>query len=167
MTNPEIRIRPVTLGDLQAITDIYNHAIRTTTATFDVEEKSLEDRRQWLAEHSERYPVVVAVSGDEIVGWGSLSRYHGRKAYEYSAENAVYVREDMQGKGVGSAILAELVRLGKLLGYHCIIAQVVGGNEISIRLHERQDFVTVGTLVEVGWKFGGWLDVVVMEKLLE
>jgi len=162
----DVILRPASLGDLQAITDIYNHAIRTTTATFDVEEKSLEDRRRWLDAHTERYPVVVAARGDEVLGWGSLSPYGERKAYEHTVENAVYVRPDVQGRGVGSAILQELIRRAALLGYHCVIAQVVEGNETSFRLHKAQGFETVGVLREVGWKFGRWLDVIVMEKLL-
>lgn len=159
-------IRSASLQDLQAITDIYNHAIRSTTSTFDVEEKSIEDRRLWLESHSEQYPIIVATVGGEVVGWGSLSPYADRKAYEHTVENAVYVRDDIQARGIGRAILKELIALASRLGYHCIIAQVVGGNKKSLRLHERQGFQRVGLLKEVGWKFGKWLDLVVMQKML-
>jgi L-amino acid N-acyltransferase len=161
-----LTIRSATLDDLQAIMDIYNDAILHTTATFDVEAKTLEDRRAWFKEHDEKHPLIVAEMGGGVLGWGSLSEYGDRKAWEHTVENAVYVRPDAQGKGIGKAILAELVRLAEELGYHAVVAEIVGGNEASIRLHERQGFRVVGVLNEVGWKFDGWLDVVLLERFL-
>ena len=161
-----VQIRPARQDDAPAIAEIYNHAIKNTTATFDTEEKSVEDRRRWLAEHDDRHPVIVAECEGKVVGWGSLSRYHERPAYRFTVENAVYVSPQFQGRGVGRTILEHLISLAESLGYRAIIAQVVAGNEASFKLHESCGFETVGVLREVGRKFGRWLDVIVMEKLL-
>jgi len=161
-----VEIRPAREDDAQAICEIYNYAIKNTTATFHIQEQSAEERLRWLGEHGERYPVIVAVSDGRVVGWGSLSRYGERCGYRHTVENAVYVAPDFQGRGAGKMILERLVALAEQLGYHAIIAQVVSGNEGSYILHEKCGFVTVGVLKEVGSKFGRWLDVIVMEKLL-
>jgi phosphinothricin acetyltransferase len=161
----EVTIRPAREEDIPTITEIYNDAIRNTTATFDIIEKTVEDRRKWLAEHGEKHPVIVAVMDGKVAGWGSLSPYAERPGWRFTVENAVYVSPQYQGRGIGRRLLEELSRLAETLGYHAIIAQVVGGNEGSLRLHERCGFKTVGVLKEVGNKFGKWLDVIVMEKL--
>jgi len=160
----KLQIRPAREDDVSAITEIYNHAIRNTTATFDTVEKSVDDRRQWLAEHDECYPVVVALASRKVVGWGSLSRYGERPAWRFTVENAVYVSPDFQGHGVGKRILEHLVCAAESLGYRAIIAQVVAGNEASYRVHESCGFETVGVLKQVGHKFDQWLDVVLMER---
>jgi phosphinothricin acetyltransferase len=161
--NTEIRMARE--EDLPAITEIYNQAIRTSTATFDMVEKTVEDRRQWLAEHGENYPVVVAVVDGEVAGWGSLSKYGERPGWRFTVENAVYISPEFQGKGIGKLILCHLTDLAKRLGYHAAIAQVVGRNEVSVRLHEKCGFETVGVLKEAGNKFDQWLDIVLMEKV--
>lgn len=162
----EVSIRPAREEDAPAIAEIYNHAVRTSTATFDTEEKSVEDRLRWLAEHGERYPVIVAVHQEKVIGWGSLSRYAERPGWRFTAENAVYVDPEFSGRGVGKIILEELIDLARKLGYHTIIAQIAGGNEASIRLHEKYGFKHAGTLKEAGNKFDRWIDVVLMEKVM-
>ncbi|MBI2844031.1 MAG: N-acetyltransferase [Armatimonadetes bacterium] len=163
----EIELRPAQSEDAAAIAEIYNCAIRSTTATFDTEEKSVDDRLRWLAEHGDRYPVIVAVVDGRVVGWGSLSPYGERPAWRFTVENAVYVSPDFQGRGAGRAILRRLTELAKGLRYHAVIAQVVEGNEASLRLHESLGFETVGVLKQVGYKFDRWLDVILMERLSE
>lgn len=159
-------LRTATQADLAAIVAIYNDAIRTTTATFDTEEKTLEDRRAWLAAHDAKHPVIVAQVGAEVVGWGSLSAWSDRCAYAATCENSVYVAASARGKGVGKSLLAELVNIARRAGMHTIIARVAAGNPASERLHEAAGFVRIGVMREVGRKFGRLLDVTMYQLML-
>jgi len=161
-----LKIRRAVESDAEAIAEIYNHAITTSTATFDTEEKTADERQRWLAEHGDNYPVIVAELDGEVVGWGSLSRYGERPGWKFTVENAVYVRHNCRGRGIGKLLLEKLIEEARMLGYHCIIAQVVGGNEASFKLHERAGFETAGVLRESGRKFDRWLDVILMQKIL-
>lgn len=163
----KIVIRPAHSNDAPAITEIYNHAIVNTTATFDTEVKSVEDRLHWLSEHGDRYPIIIAELDGKIVGWGSLSRYGERPGWRFTVENGIYVSPDAQGIGVGRKILEELIVLARELGYHAIVAQIVSGNDASVALHEKCGFERVGVLKEIGHKFGRWLDLILMEKLVK
>jgi phosphinothricin acetyltransferase len=109
---------------------------------------------------------VVAEGDDHVLGFGSLSPYRDRPAYSTSVEDSVYVHRDFHGQGVGRALLAELVRVATAHGFHAVFARIVEGHEASIALHQGLGFETVGVEREVGRKFGRWLDVVVMERLL-
>lgn len=161
-----VAVRPATLADLEAIRAIYNEAIRNLPATFDTEEKSREDRERWLNDRSPRHPVLVAIVDGAVAGWGALSPFSDRPAWARTVENAVYVADGWRGRGVGTALLAALVAAARTHGHHTVIARVVGGNAASIRLHERAGFATSGTLREVGWKFGRWHDVVMMQAMV-
>ena len=135
--------------------------------TFDLEPRSLEAQREWLSDRSGAYSAVVAVDdADEVVGFGSLSKYKDRPAYSTSVEDSVYVRRDQQGRGVGRLLLGELLGTAEKTGFHAVFARIVGGHEASIRLHASCGFEHVGVEREVGRKFGRWLDVVIMERLL-
>ena len=159
-------VRLAVLDDAEAIRSIYNREVTGTTVTFDLVPRSLDDQRAWLAAHAGAHPAVVAVAGEEIVGFGSLSPYRDRPAYSTTVENSVYVAEDWRGKGVGHALLGELVRLAGLHGFHAVMARIVGGHDASIALHKSCGFELVGVEREVGRKFGRWLDVALMQKLL-
>ena len=162
-----IHVRPATEADLPDITDIYNEAILTTNATFDVEPKSLEDRRAWFAHHAGRYGVLVAEEDSRILGWGSLSTLGSRPGWRYSVEDSVYVRVSDRGRGVGGALLDRLVVEARRLGFHAVVARIVSCNEPSVKLHARLGFQMVGTWREVGWKFDSWLDLVIMELVFD
>src|SRR4051812_46410653 len=97
MTRVPVHIRLATEGDLVAINDIYNHYVRTSTATYQEEAEPMEGRRAWLAKHqSAAHPATVAVTdADEVLGWGSLSPWRDRSAYRFSVENSVYMRHDL------------------------------------------------------------------------
>lgn len=162
----DFEIREATEGDLADITRIYNFAIEHTTATFDTETKTIGDRLKWFQMRTHAYPVIVATIGGQVVGWADIRRYGDRKAYRYSVENAVYVDPEHQRKGIGTALLGRLIEIAMENGYHAILALIVAGNMCSIRLHESFGFREVGVMREVGWKFDTWLDVVIMQKLL-
>src|SRR5438093_1274607 len=94
-----VEIRRGGAGDLQAITDIYNEAILTTTATFDTEPKTVDERRAWLGSHDPRHPILVAVVNGEVVGWASISKWSERPAYADTAETSFYVKAEHRGRG--------------------------------------------------------------------
>jgi phosphinothricin acetyltransferase len=166
VSRPGLAIRLARPGDAEAIRAIYNLEITESTVTFDLVPRSLADQHAWLAEHDGVHPAVVADLLGEVVGFGSLAPYRSRPAYATTVEDSVYVRRDARGLGCGRAILAELVRMATLHGFHAVMARIVGGHEASIGLHRACGFELVGIEREVGRKFGRWLDVALMQRLL-
>jgi L-amino acid N-acyltransferase len=163
---PPMELRLATLDDAEAIRQIYNHEVTTSTATFDLVPRSLEAQRAYLAARSGAHAVVVAVEDRTVCGFGSLSPWRDRPAYATSVEDSVYVRRDRQGRGVGRSLLTELLTTATRHGFHAVMARIVGGHDGSIALHRSCGFEVVGTEREIGRKFGRWLDVVLMERLL-
>jgi phosphinothricin acetyltransferase len=161
-------IRLATRDDLVAINDIYNWYVPRSTCTYQEEPEPIEARLRWFAVHQAdpRHPVTVALTGTEIVGWGSLSGYRERSAYRFTCENSVYVKHDQHGKGIGSAILADLINRAKAHDYQSIIAGIDAEQAASIALHRKFGFSDCGRQVRVGYKFDRWLDVVFMQKAL-
>ncbi|MDK2824377.1 MAG: L-amino acid N-acyltransferase [Clostridia bacterium] len=160
-------IRKAELKDLQAITDIYNHAILNLTATFDEEIKSLEERKEWYFAHQgSRYPLIVAELNAEIVGWGSISPFRPRAGYRFTGETSIYVRTDRQGHKIGTLLLKELIDMACASGLHTLMGIIVDDNLPSIKLHAKFGFEIVGRFKEAGYKFGRWLDVIIMQKML-
>jgi len=164
----DVRVRPATLVDLRGIHDIYNEAVRNTTASYDYEPQDFACRERWFHEHErEGYPVFVATGpGERVLGWSSLSRYHDRIGYRFTAENSVYVAADCRGQGVGRLLLPPLIASARRLGLHVIIAAVDAENAASVRLHASFGFEKVGLFKEVGHKFGRWLDVLYLQLTL-
>jgi phosphinothricin acetyltransferase len=168
---PDEAVAPITIrladrSDAPGIRTIYNHYVANSTTLFDLVPRTLEEQEQWIEEHSGGDPAVVAAQGGEIVGFGSLSRFRSRPAYATTVEDSVYLLDGHRGQGIGRLILSELVRLAETHGFHAIIARITGGNDASIRLHAWCGFEVVGTEREVGRKFGRWLDVVEMQRML-
>ena len=162
----DVVIRLATVADAEAIRRIYNHEVEHTTHTFDLVPRSLAEQQAWLRDREGALGVVVADVGGEVTGFASLSEYRPRAAYRTSVESSVYVDESARGRGVGRLLMQELVVVAGARGFHTMIARIAGGQEASIRLHRAVGFTTVGTEREVGRKFGGWLDVVVMQRML-
>lgn len=162
-----MRLRPASPADAAATAEIYNHEVTTSTVTFDLVTRTVEEQAAWLSARSGALEVIVAeVAGGSVAGFASLSPYRERPAYRTTVEDSVYVHPDHRGRGVGRALLAEIVDVARARGFHSVIGRVVGGHEASIRLHEAVGFERVGIEREVGRKFGRWLDVVVMQLLL-
>lgn len=162
----DLTIRLATEVDCAAINDIYNHYVIHSTCTYQTEPETIESRRAWFAAHGPAYPVTVAEVNGVIVGWGSLSRFHPRAAYARTVENAVYVDHAHQGRGIGKAILVDLVDRAKALQHHTVIALISAEQTASIALHSKFGFVHAGLIQEAGFKFDQWLDVVYMQKML-
>jgi L-amino acid N-acyltransferase YncA len=161
-----VQLRTASLDDADAIREIYNREVLGSTVTFDLVPRTLEQQRAWLVDRGGAHVAVVAVDDHgTVVGFGSLSPYRDRPAYSTTVEDSVYVDHRHHGRGVGAAILDELVERARLHGFHAVMARIVGDHEASIALHRRCGFDVVGTEREVGRKFGQWLDVVIMQNL--
>ena len=163
----QVEIRTATTSDADAINHIYNHYVRTSTATFDTEEMTAERRLGWLAEHAGEYPSIVAVRDGAIVGWGSLSRWGTRCAYRHTVEVSTYIAPDSTGGGLGPALCDDLLARARVIGHHALISQIVHENEASLKMAARLGYEHVGTLKQVGRKFDRWLDVVLMEYVID
>ncbi len=166
------RSRLVERRDADAIRAIYNPEVLESTVTFDLVPRTLAEQIAWIDEHSGGHPAIVAVadeptfSGSDVVGFASLSPYRSRPAYAPTVEDSVYVRRDRRGQGIGALLLDDLVRIARDHGFHSVIGRIVGGHEASIVLHRKCGFAEVGREREVGRKFGRWLDVVLMQRML-
>jgi len=160
-----MKIRHATLGDLSGITKIYNEAILKTVATFDIQPKTVEEQEKWFKGHGTENPIIVVEQDKAIVGWAALSSYSTKCAYSKTAEISLYVKKECQGKGYGTKLMDAVIREGEKAGLHAVIARITEGNKQSVRLHESVGFKHVGTMKEVGLKFGKHLDVYLMQKI--
>jgi len=166
-----VLIRPAVVADSTAILEIYNHEVRTSLVTFDLVPRTEAEQRTWITDRSGAHAVLVAQDDDAgpsgaVVGFGALSPYRERPGYSTTVEDSVYVHPDHRGRGVGRLLLGALVDTATAHGFHALMAKIVGGHEASITLHAAAGFEVVGHEREVGRKFGKWLDVVLMERLL-
>lgn len=166
---PGVVVRGATRQDVPLILEIYNEAVLPTTASADYAPQSLATRLAWFEEHRrDGYPIMVAQgSGGEIAGWSSLSKYHPRIGYRFTAENSVYVAPGWRGKGIGRLLLEPLLQSARKMGLRAIIASISADNEASIHLHTKLGFKQVAYLKDVIFKFDRWLDVVFLELVLE
>jgi L-amino acid N-acyltransferase YncA len=173
-----MRIRLAVPADAGALRAIYNVEVLGSTNTFDMVPRTVAEQQAWLHEHDGVHPAVVAVDdpaaaeghvgggGEIVLGFGSLSPFRERSGYAATAENSIYVDRAHRGRGVGRALLAELLQLASAHGFHSVIARIAGHNETSIGLHEAAGFELVGVEREVGRKHRQWLDVVELQRLL-
>ena len=167
MSQPPYRSRLAAPRDAEAIRAIYNLEVVETTVTFDLVPRSVEEQKVWLAEHSGGHPAIVAVDeADRVLGFASLSPFRPRPAYAPTVEDSVYVHRDGRGRGIGELLLREIVGLALDHGFHSVVARIVGGHDASIALHAKCGFEQIGREREVGRKFGRWLDVVLMQRML-
>jgi L-amino acid N-acyltransferase len=168
--HPAMRIRLAAPEDADAIRTIYNVEVLGSTNTFDMVARTKEEQEAWLLGHRGVHPAIVAVeagaNGEIVLGFGSLSAFRDRSGYAATAENSVYVDRSQRGRGVGRALLAELLTLAAAHGFHSVIARIAGHNETSIGLHRAAGFELVGVEREVGRKHRQWLDVVELQRLL-
>lgn len=152
-------IRNAEAKDLPFIKEIENEAIIHTTAIFDLEEKSLVDKEKWFENLHGVYPILVAEWEEEVAGYGYLSPYNDKLAYQTTAELSLYVNRKYRGYGIGHGLMKALLEKARDYQFHSIISLITEGNEASERLHEKYQFSHVGTLKEVGNKFDEWQNV--------
>ena len=154
-------------AELPGIRDIYNEVIRNSTAVFSDTEVTLENREAWLdAKHAAGFPVLAAVESSGVVGFGSFGEFRTWPGYRHSVEHSVHVRADYRRRGVGSALVQALLQEAARMQKHVMIGGIDAQNVTSISLHEKLGFQVVGELKEVGFKFGRWLDLKLMQRLI-
>ncbi len=163
-----MQVRPATHGDLPAILEIYGHHVLHGLASFEEVAPPLDElRRRFDDVHSRGLPWLAADFGGVLAGYGYCAPYRSRSAYRYSLEDSIYVRHGSEGRGVGAALLGALIERSEALGYRQLVA-VIGdsANAASINLHASFGFLRVATLRSVGFKFGRWVDSIVMQRPL-
>jgi L-amino acid N-acyltransferase YncA len=161
-------IRPAIAADLSAITEIYDHAVRHGTATFELNPPDLaEMTRRFDALIDGGFPYLVAVLEGQVVGYAYAAAYRPRPAYRFTVENSVYLQPAIHRRGIGMKLLQGLIAECEARGYRQMIA-VIGdsANAGSIGVHARTGFQMIGTHPHVGFKFGRWLDTVMMQRAL-
>jgi L-amino acid N-acyltransferase len=167
-STPEITIRLATVADAAAVAEIYNREVTETTATFDLVPRTVEAQRDWLAARTGAFAAIVGVdtATRQVVGFASLSPYKERAAYRTTVENSIYVHRDFGGRGIGKQLLTHLIEVARESGFHSVIARIEASSDASRALHAACGFELVGVERQVGRKFGRWLDVAVMQRLL-
>lgn len=158
--------RLATRDDAEAINGIQNHYVVHSTATFLTEPLTLEQRLAWLDGRLPAHPVIVAQAGDAVVGWGSLEVFRSRAAYRHTTECSIYVHPEWHRRGIGRAILADLLARARALGHHALVGGCCSESTAVIALLEASGFSRVAHFPEVGRKFDRWLDVVFLQRLL-
>lgn len=166
-TSSTIRLRLATPADIPTIQAIYAHHVLHGTATFEEEAPSVEEmERRFHHITTNGYPYIIAEYEGKVCGYAYLGAYRTRRAYRFTTENAIYVDKDYAGKGIGNALLKELIRLAENGPWRLIMAVITGDNIASIQLHKKHGFTLVGTEPGTGFKFGRWLDTVLLYKQL-
>jgi L-amino acid N-acyltransferase YncA len=152
-----------------AILAIFNDAIANSTALYDYKLRTPESMDSWFkAKAASRFPVLGAVNdAGQLLGFATYGTFRDRPAYKYSIEHSVYVSKDHRGKGVGLALMRQLIAAAVEQEYHAMIGGIDAANAASIALHEKLGFVHAGTIRHAGFKFGRWLDLAFYQLLLE
>jgi L-amino acid N-acyltransferase YncA len=165
----ESAIRAAHADDVAAIRAIFNDVIATSTAVYYFEPVSLEERKAWFTGRTAAgFPVLVAERDGEVLGFSSFGAFRGAwPGYRYSVEHSVHVRADFRGQGIGPRLVAALFPYATALGKHVMIGGIDAANAASLRMHARLGFTQVAHFREVGHKFGRWLDLVFMQRLLD
>ncbi|MBW8284437.1 MAG: GNAT family N-acetyltransferase [Rhizobium sp.] len=162
-----ITIRAAVETDLEAIRDIYNHAVEHTTAIWNEVLVDTENRRAWMEQRQARgFPVLVAIRDGKVAGYASYGDWRAFDGYRHTVEHSVYVDKDCRGAGLGRLLMQALIDHARANDKHVMIAAIEAENQPSIALHERLGFRLVGIHREVGQKFGRWLDLAMMELQL-
>jgi phosphinothricin acetyltransferase len=166
--SPSLLIRPSTDADLAAIQAIYAHAVEHGTGTFELTPPSPADMAARRADVlGKGLPWLVAERHGQVLGYAYANHFRPRPAYRYCLEDSIYLHPDAQGKGVGTALLAELVGRCEAAGARQMLAVIGDSQNLgSIGVHRRLGFEHTGVLKSSGWKFNRWLDVVLMQRAL-
>lgn len=166
----EYTIRDATTRDIPDMREIYNHYVANSTVTFDEEPQSLAEMRKKFAHVQQLgYPWLVAVSpSGNVLGYAYVTPWKPKAAYRFTVENSIYLGPASTGKGLGAALMGELLPRAKAAGVKEVVAVIADkGAEASIALHERYGFTQIGHMGRVGFKFGRWLGTVLMQRSLK
>ena len=160
-----ISVRDATHDDLRAIVGIYNWAVNQTFATIDSEPLDAEEAAQWWEAHGKRSKLLVATDDSGVIGWARLFPWKQR-GFDV-VEDLVYVDPVHQGRGIGRALLTELIKEAQGLGYRTIVATIATDNRSGLALHSRLGFEVVGTIKNAANKFDRWMDITLVQRSLE
>ena len=163
-----MKIRKAELRDLPALLEIYNFEVKNGMATFDVNERTLEEREKWFYAHNrDNHPLIVAEIDGRAVAYASLSTYREKEAYRSTVELSVYVAPGFRCQGIAEALMRELIDLARADGVtHTIVSVITSTNTASLRLHEKLGFEHCGVINEVGVKFGKFMSICNMQLIL-
>lgn len=168
----DIEVRPALEADLPAIREIYNAAVATTTASWDLAPETAQTRLDWWRQRTAGgWPVLVAeTTGDgagQVVGWATMGPFRPKAGYAATAEHTIYVRDGHRGLGIGRTLLGAIVDQARDRGLHALVGGLDATNAASLHFHRALGFEVVGTLPEVGRKFDRWLDLTFCVLLLD
>lgn len=157
-------IRQAEIGDAKAIATIWNSEIRDSISTFNSAEKTEAEVAEMIAA---RGPATqVAVFDGEVVGFVTYGQFRGGVGYRHSAEHTIYLATAARGRGLGPALMSRIEEVARDAGYHVLVAGIAGENTGAVGFHQARGFTEVGRMVEVGYKFGRWMDLILMQKIL-
>lgn len=151
-----------------AILDILNHAIVHSTALYDYQPRTLGNMGTWFAaKQAGAFPVIGAVDAQgTLMGFASYGSFRAFPAYKYTVEHSVYVHHAHRGKGLGKTLMQAVIERAQAQGKHVLVGAIDAANEVSLKLHQDLGFERVGTMPQVGFKFGRWLDLALVQKVL-
>ena len=161
------QIRAASPEDLSAIMEILNYEILNTSSNYDETPKTLQEMEIWFEDKiKNNYPVLVAVQDGKVAAYATYGRFRNKYGYRFSAEHSVYVAKAHRASGIGTELFKVLIQKAKEQNYHSLIAGIDASNKGSIRFHEKFGFKEVGRIPESAYKFGKWLDLIFMQKML-
>lgn len=162
-----VNIRPATDSDLDAINALYNKLGVATTASYDLEPISLDERRAWYDDHlANDYPVLVAESDEQVVGFATYGQFRSKAGFRFTVEHSIYIDADQQSTGIGRSLMQELIKIAESKGLHAMVGVVDAINTTSIAFHQELGFVIAGVLPQIGRKFDRWGDLTFLVLLL-
>lgn len=162
-----VHIRPATEADLPAILDIYNEVIANSTAAYVFAPHTLEMRQGWFDDLTEAgWPVIVSEENGTVTGFGNIGTFRSKPGYRYTGEHTLHVHADHRGKGIGRALLHALIEEAHRLQLRTLVGAIDSENTISLRLHAECGFIETARMPQVAWKFGRWLELVMMQLML-
>ncbi|HEY2514952.1 MAG TPA: GNAT family N-acetyltransferase [Polyangiaceae bacterium] len=160
-------LREATEDDLDGILTIFNQVIATSTAVWIDDPTTKEERHRWMTGlFSKGYPIFVATDAHGVAGYGSFGEFRGRPGYRFTVEHSIHVRDGVRRSGVGRALLETLIARAAETGKHAMIGGIDAENSASLAFHARFGFREVGRLPQVGAKFGRWIDLVFMQRMI-
>lgn len=164
----QIELRNYNEEDLENIIEIINYNILNSTSLYDYNTRTIGQQKLIFEDKiNKKFPIIVAVLNDEVVGFGYYSEFRFREAYKFTVEHSVYVSNNHHGKGIGKLLLQKLIDLAKIQNLHTMIGVIDSENVNSIQFHERFGFEKVGFIKESGFKFDRWLHSVLLQLILE
>jgi phosphinothricin acetyltransferase len=151
-----------------AILDILNEAIAHSTALYEYRPRTPESMQGWFVEKAAgRFPIIGATQDDTLLGFATYGTFRARAAYKYTVEHSVYVHKDHRGRGIGTALMHELIAAAREQQYHVLVGGIDIANATSVAMHERLGFTYAGTVRQAAYKFGRWLDLGFYQLILE